>query len=358
MATEQVAFVRGAGKNSAIIQRVRKTMRSSDPKHREAIRRCNAGLVNCKLLTPGAVHNDATLSRVSVQYKNEVYIGTRLMPIVPVGKLSDKYYVYNKRDRLAAPDDTIGPRGRANEVNENRSTDNYSCESYALKCHVDGQTIANQDAPLNEMLDATASVNDGLLLNEEIRIATIMTTAGNYGGNTAALAAADRLDSSSGGNPTKLLQDADDALWMGNGETRKVLFMGNEVWKVMARHPVLLDLFKYNKSGLVKISDLMEHFDIDEVLIGKARRDTANEGQSASYSRIWGKQLGLVRVASDPGLRQASFGYTLRFGDKKTSQWFDPDIGAEGGYYTRTSMSEDHKVVAADTGWLWTTVIN
>ncbi len=120
----------------------------------------------------------------------------------------------------------------------------------------------------------------------------------------------------------------------------------------------MLDLFKYSKDGLLAPQDIMRYFKIDEVLVGEARYDSANEGTTASYSRIWGKQLGIVRVAASPGIRNASFGYTFRHGAKKTTQWFDPAVGIEGGYFNKVGLAEDHKIVAADTGYLYTTVIS
>ncbi len=167
---------RGAEARPDIVSRAKALLNSSDPNVRKDVEAANAAL-RAKALTPGALHNDSTLSNVSVQYRNEEFIGLRLMPVVTVSKLSDKYFIYSKRDRMAGPDATIGPRGRANEVFENRSTDNYSCESYALENYVDQQELSNQDAPLNEMVDSVAAVNDTLDLLEEQRIAAIMTAS-------------------------------------------------------------------------------------------------------------------------------------------------------------------------------------
>lgn len=349
---------RGAQARPDVVTRAKAILASRDPKHVAACKAANEALLRCKLVGPSTVHRDTTLSNVSIQYRNEEFIGTRLMPIVRVKEKSADYWTYSKRDRLAGPDDALGARARANEVAENRSTATYAAKNYGLQGYVDAETLMIEDAPLNELVDVTASVNDVMDLREEERIATIMTTAANYSGNTLALSGTDRLDSTSGGNPIKLIQDAQASLWSGAGPSKTVMFMGLEVWHYMSRNPALLELFKYNSSGLLSKQDLMRFFMVDEVLIGAARHDTANEGQTASYSRIWGKQLGIVKVATAPGIRNASFGYTFRWQDKITTQWFDPSVGIAGGYYTKVAVSEDHKVVAPDTGFLYTTVIS
>lgn len=53
---------------------------------------------------PENVHKDQILTNISVQYRNADYVGTELMPIVPVKKKSDIYYVYDsKADRFRIP---------------------------------------------------------------------------------------------------------------------------------------------------------------------------------------------------------------------------------------------------------------
>jgi hypothetical protein len=334
--------------------------RSTDPKHVEMVRRANEGLLRTKLLGPGAVHHDSTLSSLSIQYKNEEFIGTQLMPIANVGKMSDYYYIYDKRNRLAYPDDAIGARGEANEIYESRSDDTYSCKSYGYKNFVDALTLANQDAPLDEMIDLVESVNEGVDFREEKRIATVLTTSGNFGSNTTAISAGSRWNTTDGGNPIKDIQDAMAAVWMGRGPTVLKAYCSLDVWNVLSRHPAVLDLFKFNGSspGLATPKMLAGFLGLDEVLVGKARKDTANDGASASYGRLWSNVFGIVRVAQRPSIRIGAFGFTMRFGQKQTDQWFDISKGTQGGYFARVTVNEDHKVTASDTGFLITTPIN
>src|SRR5262245_27698027 len=68
------------------------TLAAQDPKPRELVRRANADIARTKDITPGVVHQNATLSSISIQYANDEYIGEQLMPIAPVNKKSDIYY--------------------------------------------------------------------------------------------------------------------------------------------------------------------------------------------------------------------------------------------------------------------------
>ena len=340
------------------IARLKAMMQSRDPGDMAVVRAANAQLLKCKAVV-GSLQQNQVLTNLSIQYHNDDFIGTRLMPVVSVPKLSGEWYVHNKRDRLSGPDDYVGSRSKANEITEHRSLDTYSCKPYALQNWISELDLQNQDAPLNEMADLTQSVNDVLDLKEELRIATIMTTAGNFPGQTAALTGADRWDVSTG-DPQADINAALDSMWGGLGNAKTVAYMGVEVMRALQVHPKIVALFSGAGAGGISVTQVKSLFpEIDEFLVGRGRKDTANEGQAASYSRIWGKQFGIVKVAQTPSTRTVAFGFTLRFqGARTATQWFDQTVGTRGGYYAKVGFEEDHKIIASDTGYLYTTVLS
>lgn len=345
--------------SKAYIERVKAMIRSKDPKTVELVQRAGQDILNLKMLGPTSVHVDSALSNVSIQYKNEDYIGLDLMPLVTVQKPSDKYFIYSKRDRLAMPDASVGTRSRPNEVSETRSTANYSCGDYALVDFIDEKTLRSSDAPLNEMVDLIASVNDAIELNTESKIATKLTTAANFPtGNKVTLSGGSRWDTSSS-DPVADIQTGIDALYMGPGPTKVIGYTNIDAFRVLSRHPKILDGMKYVTGGVAANRQQLAAFlGLDDLLVGKARQDTANIGQTASYSRLWTKSFGIVRVAQSPGIRTASFGYTFRFGPKQTFQWFDQMPGVSGGYWGKVGVSEDYNIVASDVGYFLDTVIS
>lgn len=342
------------------MSKLQEKLDSNDPAVKALRDQMNAKFVAMRVnadIGPTAVHQNSTLSNVSVQYANDEYIGDRLLPVVPVSKKSDVYYIYNKRDRLAYPNPRLGPRGQANEISESRSTGSYLCEGYGYENYVDQETLSNQDAPLNEMIDLTEAIAEGLAFQRELRQATILCTAANFGANTAAVAAADRWNV--GGNPIPTIKTAIAALWQGRGPGSVWGYCSLDVYDALSMNPFILDLYKYGGTspGLATPDMIAKFFGLAGLLVGKARRDTANEGQTASYSRIWSDVFGVVRVAARPSLRNAAFGYTLRNNPLRTITWFDQRCGVAGGYFGKTTESTDEIIVAADTGYLITTPI-
>lgn len=325
-----------------------------DPKLAALLQRSNEALVRLKTLTPGQVHNDQTLSNLSIQYRNEDFIGLQLMPVITTSKPSDKFFKYDKRNRLAEPDDSVATRSTPNEVTETRSTDNYSTKPYSLLEFVDAKTLQAQDAPLNEMVDAIAAVNDALAFKEEKRIASVLTTAANFGSNTNTLSGTSQWSDYVNSDPLTDITTARDSIWSpAMGSTRLVGYCGLAVYNKLRRHPKVTADFKHLAGlKLPTRQQLAEYLELDDLLVSKAWEDTANEGQAISTGRIWGKHFGIVRVASGPSIRTAAFGFTFRFGAAETNEWYDPKPGVAGGYYVKVGLQEDHKVVAADTGYL------
>lgn len=307
------------------------------------------------------VFSSKTLTSMSLQYANDEYIGDRLMPILNAGSQpTGSYFVYDKRSRLAYPDDTVSDRGIPNEIDDSRSTASFLCKDRGFTNSISKKVVDAADAPLDEMMDLTEAINEGMALKREQRQATVLTTAGNFGSNTGAVSAANRWDTAAGGDPIKDIQTAKAALWSGRGPGVLRGYCSRAVWDVLARHPRILDLFKFSGSnpGLATPQMLASWFGLETILVGDARADTANAGQTASYSRIWSDVFGIVRVATRPSIRNAAFGYTFRLnGAPKSFQWFDGRAGYDGRWFAKVTVSDDEKVVASDTGYLITTPI-
>ena len=311
-----------------------------------------------KAVTPGAVHVDTLLATLSVMYHNDEYIGERLMPAVMVSKRSDKYAVYPKRERFNFPDDEIGYRSSPNELDASRTTDNFSVKDYGYKNFLDLETVQNQDAPLSEMVDVVEAINEGIAFKREKRILAIVVTVGNYGANNAA--AGTNWNDATGGSIIADLLAAVSGLFTGPSPTRKVGFCTLTVWNTgIANNPVIRDLFKYVQAGLPVTQQVAGYFGLDDIFVSRSREDTANAGQTAAYARMATTDIfGVLAVAQRPTTRSLHFGSTFRMqGDPYTTEWMDPGIGKRGGTWSRVSVSEDHKIVAADAGFLLTSLL-
>jgi hypothetical protein len=332
---------------------------SSDPEISAEWKSQNEELLSLKAAGNAILHS-YVLTALSVAYQNDAYIGERLMPAINInGRMAASYYVYGKRDKLAYPDDTMADRANANELSRTRSLTSIALTPRALREYVDELTLNNPEQPLNELVEATANTLEGIQFRREKRIAAVVGSASSYGGNTAALAAPDRFDVVSS-DPIATILGIQPNIWGGRGQVRKIGFTSFNVWNALRQHASVKDILKAKGDGsaVATTQQLANWLELDELLIGKAWEDTANEGQTQAISRIWPDVFGVINVAASPSTRNAFFGAT--FQDRaapESDTTYDASRGTDGGWYARSKISDAHAVIASDAGYLLTSVI-
>jgi len=327
----------------------------ADAETRAALNGSFADVRVTKGVSAASVHSNTYLSNLSAGYANDSYIGERLILPVPVQKRSDIFAVYPQREMFESPTDLItNDRAQANEISASRQSTTYTLKDYGLQNFVSNETLDNQDLPFDERADMVMELAEHIARKREIRDAAFLTSTANYGsGNSVTLSGSDQWDSAGGGDPIKDITTAKAALFNGPGATDVLGFCSINVLNVLARHPTLLDLQKYTTNGLLTPEGIARYFGLAGLLVGEARKQTANEGQTASYSRIWGLDFGLVRVARAPSRRTASFAARFRkASDPVVTEWFDATAGKSGGYYVKNAVSEDIVSVASFGGYI------
>lgn len=343
------------------IHEFQRLLSSHRPEDVETVMQAKESLARVKELKPGDVYVDKTLQSLSIQYANDEYIGERLVPYIDVDQDTGYYFKYDKRTRLAVPSLRLAEGGRATQINDGRSKATYGLEDYGAENGISVKTVNQADAPLNEMAQLTIALSDIVALDREIRIASALTTSGNYdSANTSTLSGTGQWSDYTNSDPVADILDAVSKCWSGRGPGRFWGFCGVEVWNKLCKHPKVLDLFKYNGSspGLATPDMLAGWFGLAGILVGRARKDTANSGQTASYSRVWGKHFGIVRVADMAMTDNAAFAYNFRArGGPFSYTWLDERLGRQGKWFTKVTTGEDVRIVANDTGYLYVNAV-
>ena len=118
-----------------------------------------------------SVHVDAILTNISVAYlqNQDNFIADKVFPVIPVDKKSDKYFTYTKNDWFRDEAQRRAPGTESAGGGYNLSTGTYSADVWAFHKDVDDQTVANADAPLNPLREATEFVTRRLMLRRELQ---------------------------------------------------------------------------------------------------------------------------------------------------------------------------------------------
>jgi len=307
-----------------------------------------------KLAEAGDVHVDAVLTNYSQQYKNEALIAGDVLPIIPVMKRSDKFFKYDKDQRFTLPSTKIGPKSEAGEVELSLSTDNYSVEDYALQEFVSRAEQENADSPLNPERDAVDFLMELLMLDFEKRVADKVFAAATYPtGNKTLLAGVNQWSDTVNAKPINDIMTGLDATFV----RPNIAVFGAESWKAFRQHPQIIDAVKGAtrsqgaKGGIASREDVAALFELDAILVGRSRRNTAAKGQTAAFGRLWGKHCSLLSVKAGLSPRSISFGMTFQELKPTVMRWDEPKRGVKGGTVIKCALNTAEAVKAPDLGY-------
>jgi len=309
----------------------------------------------------GTIHIDKALTDVSVAYRNAAFIAEMIFPRVDVIEISGKYYVYGK-ENFRVRDDRRAPGAQAQESRWSLSNDTYYCGGHALKDYIPMEDQNSADPPLDLMTDSTEFLTEQVQLAEEYNLSQRLA-AGMTGTSLQDLTSAGWDDDDE--DPFEAIMD--QSITIGNriGRPPNVFMAPRKVWAKIAANENIkaritgatsLDAAKVTKEQFASL------IEVDEVVIGGALLDTANEGQTASLDSVWGRNALLFYRAPNPGRKVVSLGYTYAWGNA-----FGAAAGAQfvKRYYEESRSSwvvevhkyYDQKLTTKDAGCWFTNCI-
>lgn len=306
--------------------------------------------------SPTQVHVDSALTDFASHYAPGIYYADQVSPIKGTAKRSGKYFTYARRDTERRINDRLSPQGGANEVGYTQSTANYSVEDRGANGVVPAEVARNADAPLTPEEDETNNVQNALMLEREIRVATLLLTNSNYATGNYATMSNYWTDKVSGTPLTDMNTGLAALAPINNAKT--VFVCAREVWNAIRVHPDFLSLRGSSSApnGQISRREFAEYIEVDDILVSDAWYDSANEGAAVSRSRIWtATKAALVRVPqSVTGNRVQAFSVTFREDPGyQVRQWEDPDRGKGGSTIIRVEFSDDEVVVQNDSAYLF-----
>lgn len=309
-----------------------------------------------KDITASDVHADAILSNLSVAYIQDQtkYIFNKVFPVVPVGKQSDRYYVFPReawlRDEAQKRADNTESVGSGYSLSE----DSYFAEVWAFHRDLGSQMRANADDQLRLEENATRFVTSRLLLRAEVQWATDYFTTGVWGTDTTVAATWDDYVAS---DPIEDIEEAKEDISSVTGFEANTLVLGKQVWRRLRNHPDIRSrIFGTGAAGRnVTLEQFAQLVEVERVLVAGAIKATNKKGATAAYSYVHGKHALLCHVADAPALETPSAGYTFSWNGVSGSLGTEVAIDKFEIRKTKTlrvegEMAWDNKVVAADLG--------
>jgi len=265
------------------------------------------------------VHIDVPLSNVAIAYRPEGFICDLIAPIVTVKKQSDGYYIWNIGDAYRTEDDKRAPATEANVISRSVSSGTYFAKNYALKDRIPYEDLKNADAGWvwSERSSRAEMVKDKLMLNWEYRLA-LQVTSGSNCGSYSAVASGWQDETAGNSDPVKDINTGINNVEDFTGQRPNSLVFGRYSWRLFREHAGVIariwgDTGQTAKAKMVNLEHVKALFEVERVLVGGTYRNTTDEGQTESLSKIWNDQCLTYYAPMKPRKDKPSFMYSFRW---------------------------------------------
>ncbi len=325
------------------------------------------------------VHVNVPLTNISVMFMQQpaAFVADKVFPIIPVSKVSDRYYVYNRGDFNRDDMKKRAPGAESAGTGYNLdNTPTYNADVWSLHKDIPDQVRGNADAVLQPDLEATLFLVNKALINRERQFATNWFTTGIWTNSWTSVTSGASLGSTvlqwnlASSTPIEDIRALKRYVALSDGGFfPNVLTIGRQVYDVLCDHPDFVDRVKYGQTGNTSTSPAMvtraimaQLFEVDEVLVMDGIYNTLLEtdiatgtANSESNSFIGGKNVMLTYRPGMPGLMTPSAGYTFAW----TGLFGNTSVGTRlKSFYmpwlesTRTEIDSAYaqKLVSADCG--------
>ena len=323
------------------------------------------------LLTPSSVHLDAPLSNLTLAYVQEQtnFIADKVFPTVGVQRQSDKFYIYD-RDNMNRSGDVqkLAPLTEVNRIGMTISNSSYFADVYGLGMDFDEQTLANEDAMLEIRSAGATTLVNRLLIHREEQFASTFFAAGVWGSQATP---SNLWSDYTNATPITDVTAARRAMQLKSGGFKpNTMVVGKEVRDVLINHPDILARLNggstVSNTALITNAKLAEIFEVENFYVMEAVKNGAAEGLAEANAFIGGKHALLVHTPRAAGLMTPAAGVTFAWNNIQgannlgvTVESYSDDAlrRQQVAEHIQVKMAYDMKVVGADLGYFFNTVI-
>lgn len=257
---------------------------------------------------------DMLLTPVSAGYFPVGYISEQVFPVVTNAQSSGKLGVYGK-EYLRIENTVKGGQGAYRRVNIGvTSTKSFYIDGHGLEDIVTDEDYRNKLQPFDAERDKTIGLSHMLWLEKEQIVANALTSTSIMTQNVT-LAGTQQYNDFLNSDPLSDWATARSSVLNGCGFMPNAAIMDLAVWNVVRFHPAVLDFlgFKWAQPGGLSVDQLAQAMGVDKLLIGQARYNSANQGQTDVLSAIWGKHIVFGVIPDKAEIMQQSLGYMIRY---------------------------------------------
>lgn len=253
-----------------------------------------------------SAHIDVALTNLSLRYSNAEFLSEQIAQRVPVGKQSDKYWIYGRENLQLPASDLRAPASAAQRVTRSKSTDNYFCDDHSLEELIANEERGNSDLedPINESVEL---LTDKIMLQKEKSFMAMVTNTAIVTQNVTKTTTAKWSDASRVKFPINDILEYHGVIAKNSGKRANTLLMGFEVWQFLKTDPTITARVSPSRVGPVTTEDLRSIFEVERVLVSAAVERSA----AGVNSFLLGKHVVLAYVGPSAGQKTLDFAKTF-----------------------------------------------
>lgn len=270
---------------------------------------------------------DKLLTNVSNAYIPENFIAEQVLPELGVIQKTGKIGSYGT-NHLRIEKSIMGGRGKARRVEPIvRQTSTYEVESHGLEGLVTEDDYRNVEEPFDAESDETIGLTTMLQLEKEQVLANAMADTATLTQNTT-LSGTSQLNDYANSDILREFKDATQAVYDGCGVAPNAAVMSWDVYNVIKYHPGILEAlgFKDDRAGMLSVEEVARAMGVQQLMIGSARYESANEGQTSSLASVWGKHIVFYVRPQQAAKYQVSLGYYVKYRNKDARKVYKFDV--------------------------------
>jgi len=263
---------------------------------------------------------DPLLTAYAWEYRNPQMVGTAILPYAPVVEESGRVPKWGndsfrdfKTARAIGGDSNLIPHEQPDEIA-------FVLEENEIGEPVDYRIKRVQGLKAEQR--AITRTQNIIARKLERKISTLLLNTASYAsGNSITLSGSSQW-SDSESEPIKTVNTGRKAIQSQIGIDPTAMLIGSDAYDALQSNPSLMERFKYTKPGLIKIEELKEVFQINNIVVGKG----VYKDDSGIMQYMWGDAVVMAYVpeqipanAPTNGNRQATgdmgepaFGYTFQ----------------------------------------------
>ena len=295
---------------------------------------------------------DSRLTAIALGFRNAGFIADEVAPRVDVPEASFRWTEYKAEDTFTIPNTLVGRKGVPNKVEFSATEHTDSVVDFGLADDVPQDDInkAANHPSFDPEGRAAMKLTELVALDREKRVAERVMNAANYN-HKEVITTGDKWTA----DTSKPIEQLTDAMLVPLVRPNTLVLGRQEAW-ALRRNKQILRAFHGNtgEDGLVPLDFIRQMFDLDRIIVGESRYNTARKGQPMSLTQLWSGGAALLYIKPAAQLQDdVTFMLTAQWSSRVASRNVKApgQLGLRGGVEIVVGESIKEVLVSKEAGY-------